>query len=74
MYPGNEAQFGGASGADGPFTGGGDFGPPPSDGIFESAFEEVDGLTDAAADAATADRAHDFLAVGLRFFEYLKRM
>jgi hypothetical protein len=73
MYPGNESQFGGAPGAGGPFNGGGDLGPPPADGIFESAFEEIEDLPEENA-AVNAERAHDFLAVGLHFFEGLKRL
>ncbi len=77
MFPSDESPFGGASGAEGPFEGGRDFGPPPADGIFDSAFEDIDSLSEDEKflEAAKKKKQEDeVLAVGLHFFDGMKEM
>jgi hypothetical protein len=75
MFPGQNDQFGAPFDAGGgSFSGGSAGGPPPADSIFESAFEGIedalgeDGLPDVTPDS------HEFLTVGLHFFEKMKGM
>ena len=80
MFPNNEPPFGGAAngGPSGPFSGGSDFsGPPPADGIFDAAFEELEELSsDAKVVDATQnkDKESNVLDAGLHFFEGMKKM
>lgn len=67
MFPGNDGN---------PFIGGSAGGPPPADGVFESAFEELDeSAMDEliAASAAREEAKYEFLAIGLHFYRGLKR-
>ncbi|MEY4722606.1 MAG: hypothetical protein RLZZ324_119 [Candidatus Parcubacteria bacterium] len=74
MFSSNgDGQFGGFSSGAGGANGAG--GPPPLDGLFESAFEELDDeimerlILDAAA---KEDRKYEFLDIGLAFHEKLR--
>lgn len=80
MFPGNDGNSGGFSGN--PFLGGNGGnagGPPSSDSLFESAFENLEGELDEsamdeliAASEAREEAKYEFLAVGLHFFDAVK--
>jgi hypothetical protein len=75
MFPGQNDQFGAPFDAGGgSFMGGSAGGPPPADSIFESAFENIEDALGEDADISVQSDSHDFLAVGLHFFERMKGM
>ena len=75
MFPGQNDQFGAPfDPGGGPFMGGSAGGPPPADGIFDSAFEGFEEALGEDPDIAVRDDSHEFLAVGLHFFEKMKGM
>lgn len=75
MFPGQNDQSGtpfDASG--GSFMGGSTGGPPPADGIFESAFESLEDQLGDDIDLPGEADSHEFLTIGLHFFERMKGM